>query len=373
MAERTPCLKTTRPLAKPLRPRGADVVLGHRLEQVAAQEARVDRGERGGEHAPRHDQRRDHLAGIGEDVAGRRIGALALEERELAEVLGEEVQRDEAEPVDRGRDRDERGAHRRAVHPGAALDGGDDADRDADEQPHDGAAGRERRGGGQPVEDLRLDRDVVLVAVAEVEVEDQPVQVLQVLDVPRLVEAERVADRGEQLRGGLAPGAQRRRVGRRQRVEDHEGQEADHEEQHDHPEQPADDEGDHGVGLRAVAVPEERRPAGRAGGARAPQCVSQATVAASYFSDVKLRSSDVRVVADDQARRPSTPTWAVLSQMNGIAGRLLGDHVVDLRPGLVALCARRDQRRPCFIGVVDRRDVQLRPVDVVAAGGCCRR
>src|SRR5436189_158063 len=37
------------PLAQALRARGADVVLGHRLEQVAAQEAGVDRGERRGE------------------------------------------------------------------------------------------------------------------------------------------------------------------------------------------------------------------------------------------------------------------------------------------------------------------------------------
>ena len=188
------------PLAQPLGARGPDVVLGHRLEQVAAQEARVDRGERGGEHEPRHDQRRYHLTGIGEDVAARRVGALALEERELAEVLGEEVERDEAEPVDRGRDRHERRAHRHAVHPRAALDGGDDPHRDPDQQPHDRGADRQRHGGGQAVEDLRLDRDVVLEAVAEVEVEDEPVQVLQVLDVPRLVEAERVADRRQQLR-----------------------------------------------------------------------------------------------------------------------------------------------------------------------------
>src|SRR3954447_200947 len=81
------------PLAQALRAGGADVVLGHRLEQVAAQEAGVDRGERRGEDAPRHDQRRDHLAGIVEDVAAGGVGALALEERELAEILGEEVER----------------------------------------------------------------------------------------------------------------------------------------------------------------------------------------------------------------------------------------------------------------------------------------
>jgi hypothetical protein len=78
-------------------------------------------------------------------------------------------------------------------------------------------------------------------------VEDEALEVLQVLDVPGPVEAEAVVDGGQQLRCGLAPGTQGGGIRGRQRVEDHEGQEADHEEQHDHPEQPADDEGDHGL------------------------------------------------------------------------------------------------------------------------------
>ena len=89
---------------------------------------------------------------------------------------------------------------------------------------------------------------------------------------------------------GLAPGAQRGRIGRRQRVEDHEGQEADHEEQHDHPEQPADDEGDHGL-ERSGAESLRRRPAGReARRGTVASGVVLATFATSYFSEVKLRS-----------------------------------------------------------------------------------
>src|SRR3954471_6911857 len=44
------------PLPQPLRAGGADVVLRHRLDQVAAQEPRVDRRERRGEHEPGQEQ-----------------------------------------------------------------------------------------------------------------------------------------------------------------------------------------------------------------------------------------------------------------------------------------------------------------------------
>ena len=90
-----------------------------RLDQVAAQEARVDRGERGGEHAPRHDQR---LA-LAEDVVGVLVGAAARAAAGSAPMsVVEQVQRDEAEEVDRRGDRDQRDAHRHAVEQRAGLD-----------------------------------------------------------------------------------------------------------------------------------------------------------------------------------------------------------------------------------------------------------
>jgi hypothetical protein len=119
-----------------------------------------------------------------------------------------------------------------------------------------------------------------------VEVEDEPVQVFQVLDVPRLVEAERVADGGQQLGGRLAPGAQRGGIGRRQRVEDHVGQEADHEEQHDHPEKPADDEGDHGLELSGAWDPRRRSAGPDARRSADASLVVHGSYATSYLSDV---------------------------------------------------------------------------------------
>ena len=64
-----------------------------------------------------------------------------------------------------------------------------------------------------------------------------------------------MADVRDQRRIGRAPRAKHRRVGRGQRVEDHERDRADDDQQHDHPEQAADDVADHDGGERA------RRPA----------------------------------------------------------------------------------------------------------------
>src|SRR5215213_3651397 len=232
------------PLVEALGAGGADVVLAHHVEQVRAEEARVDRRERGREDEPREQQRRGPLDGV---VGERRVLARALEDRdELAEVVGEEVDRDEADPVDRRGDGQQGEAHGGSVEDRAPLDGGDDPDRDADQQPHDRAADRERGGGGEPIEQGLPDRDVVLVRVAEVEVEDQVPHVDQVLDVPRLVEPQVLPDRRDQLRRRLAAGAQDGGIGRRHHDEHQERDEADDEQQQDRPEQPSDDVGDHG-------------------------------------------------------------------------------------------------------------------------------
>ena len=95
---------------------------------------------------------------------------------------------------------------------------------------------------------------VVLVRVAEVEVDDRrrpserrrSADVVEELLVQRLVEAELLADRRDELRRRLAAGAQHRRVGGRQHGEDDERDQRDHEQQDDHPDQSADDVGGHG-------------------------------------------------------------------------------------------------------------------------------
>src|SRR3954453_20472470 len=77
-------LEDDAPLAQALRPRGADVVLPHDVEQVGAQETRVDRRERGREHDPGKEQRGGPLDRV---LRERRVLPRALEDRgELAEV-----------------------------------------------------------------------------------------------------------------------------------------------------------------------------------------------------------------------------------------------------------------------------------------------
>src|SRR5262249_20061392 len=97
----------------------------------------------------------------------------------------------------------------------------------------------------QTIEDLLLDRHVVLVAVAEVEVQNEALHVVPVLLVPGVVELEVVANLLDELRVWLSPRSKPRRVGRGKDIEDDEGDEAHQDEQQDHPEQPADDVTDH--------------------------------------------------------------------------------------------------------------------------------
>src|SRR3954471_16280286 len=73
-------------LAQALRARGTDVVLRHRLDQVAAQEARVDRGERSGQHEPRQDQRCEPLRRI---LGQGHVAARPLEDLDLPDVVRE--------------------------------------------------------------------------------------------------------------------------------------------------------------------------------------------------------------------------------------------------------------------------------------------
>src|SRR6185437_2692382 len=117
---------------------------------------------------------------------------------------------------------------------------------------------RDRR--RQPVEDLLLDLDVVLVAAAEVEVQNQLLHVEPVLGVEGLVQVELVSDLLDELRVGLAPRPELRRIRRREEIEDHEGDEAHEDEQHHHPEKSANDESSHCAG--PAPAPPADPPAG---------------------------------------------------------------------------------------------------------------
>jgi hypothetical protein len=194
--------------------------------------------------------------GVVEEAAGVRVGPGAVEDGYLADVLAEQVQRHEPEPVDGRADRDQGSAHGQSILYSAAPDRADDPDGDPDEQPHDHAAQRETGGRRNPVEDLRLDRHIVLVAIAEVRrlealmgVErDELRQVDPVLLEEGLVKPEGVLDRRPQLGGRVATRSQRHGIGRGELGEDQERQEADDQQQDDHPQQASDDVGEHWVG-----------------------------------------------------------------------------------------------------------------------------
>ena len=87
----------------------------------------------------------------------------------------------------------------------------------------------------------RLDRGLRRVGRAEVEVQEEPVEVVEELPRDRAVEAEVVADLVDQRLRGLAARADPRGVGARDHEEDEERQRAHDEHDEDRPQQSADD------------------------------------------------------------------------------------------------------------------------------------
>src|SRR5919197_1369759 len=210
---------------EPLGARGPDVVLAHHLDEIRPHHPCVKGGERGGEHEPRHEEGEEPLLWV---LGQRDVASRPGQQMDAADVAGEEEEADETEEVDRWGN-----GHRQAA------------------------------------EDLRPDRDVVLVRVAEVEVKDEPLHVDPVLLVQGLVEAERMADLLDQGRGRLPAGPQGRGVGGGERVEDQEGDPADDDQQEDSPQDAARDVARHRGGEDAP----EREPAPRPatpGGGRSP-------------------------------------------------------------------------------------------------------
>jgi len=150
------------------------------------------------------------------------------------------------------RNQHQRRAHRCPIDERALAQRRDDADGQAPDHPHDGRPDRERGGRRQPFLDQFGDGLLAVVAVAEVEMEENALEVLPELGGQRFVEPQHPFDFLDQLRLRVAPGAQHRRVARGQHAEEDERQRADDDQQRDAPKQAADDVGGHlGALLRA--------------------------------------------------------------------------------------------------------------------------
>ena len=174
------------------------------------------------------------------------------------ELEPEEVQEQLSQPEDRHRDADQREQHAGAIPERPALDARDDADRDADEDPQDRGADRQRDRDREAPVDLLLDRHEVPVRVVDVLVQeearprDEPLGEPAVLDVERLVQAERLACRLDLLGGGGPPHRAARRVSGRELHEDEEREQRDDEEHQDHEERPSDQVPAHRIHLLAI-------------------------------------------------------------------------------------------------------------------------
>ena len=151
-----PVLEDHAALRHALRARRADVVLAHRLDQVAAHHARVEGRGRHRERDPGQDELalRDRLPDV--VAADLQPGATgnhpSLNQKKYrsscpSQKTGIETPMS-AKNMPRGRER-------------SSLDAREDADRDAEEEPEDRGADRERDRDGQPPADLLLDRHEV--------------------------------------------------------------------------------------------------------------------------------------------------------------------------------------------------------------------
>src|SRR5882757_2044271 len=111
-----------------LRPGGADVVLGHRLEHLRPGEANIERGIYGRECYPRPYHARHPLLRIAE---WRHVGRL----RQEAVFVGKDLQNDEPDEERRERVPDQRHAEQHLVRELSPAQGGDDAEQHAEEHP----------------------------------------------------------------------------------------------------------------------------------------------------------------------------------------------------------------------------------------------
>ena len=171
------------PLAQALRVRGADEVLAEHVERLRPQDPRVVRDARERQHEGRQ---RDVLQPV-EDVHLILAHRQHPLRREPAQADREQDDEDLAEP-ERGDGVTGHPEHADdAVGPGTALQRGDDAERDADDELQDQRGQRELQGVRKPLEDHLARLAVVDERFAEVE-PDGVGHPVHVLERDRLVE-----------------------------------------------------------------------------------------------------------------------------------------------------------------------------------------
>ena len=258
-------------LGQALGPRRPDVVLTHRLEHAGPGEPGVLRREQQRERDPGQQQGVRPLDRVVAELGVRRT------RWRPAELVAEEDQGDQAGPEDRHRDAGQGDGHRDPVEDRAPLEGGDDTDGEAEDQPDDGRTdgqrhrdrkppldlGQHGRAGLEGVAEARRGAGVAAAAGVDRAAEDDAVQPVPVLHRDRVVEAQGMG-RGLELLGvGGAPDvAGGHRLGRgaretRDQVEDREGDHADHDHETDCGDEPSNDVGEH------VGAARERSRPGR--------------------------------------------------------------------------------------------------------------
>jgi hypothetical protein len=185
---------TGRRAFRTLRVRGLHVVRVQGLEHVRPDHPHVERGEEDRERQPRQ----DHVVGPldGPAAARRGVDEVAVAaERHGVEAEAEEVGEHQADPERMGRDPDQDTRHRDPVEEAAGSEGGEDPDRNRDQQPEEGPAEdeprRHRRRGSEDLRDaLAVDEGAPEVAA------DQVREELRVLGVDRPVDVQLLAHVG---------------------------------------------------------------------------------------------------------------------------------------------------------------------------------
>ena len=239
-APRKPVLEDDAALGHALRSSRADVVLAHRLDQVAADHPRVERRGRHRERDPGQDELalRDRLPDVRADLqpGGRRD--LNLNQKKYRSSCPS--QKTGIETPISANNMPARSQNDPRLMPEMMPIG-------MPMKSHRIAAPTANvTVTGQAPVDLLLDRNEVPVRVVDVLVQeeagprDEPLGEPAVLDVERLVQAERLAGRLDLLGGGGAPHRAARRVSGRELHEDEEREQRHHEEHQDHEERPSD-------------------------------------------------------------------------------------------------------------------------------------
>jgi hypothetical protein len=246
--------------------RGADIVVAQHLQHRGTRHAGDDRQGDRAEHDRGQDQmaeRRDEGAllireqRVDQQEPGYRLDVEHQRQparyRRPAERHREQHDGEEAPPEDRHRVAGERDRHHRMVESGAALGGGEDAGRKAQDQREQDRREREFEGGRKQVEELaehRLAGDDRLAEVAG----DDVLHVDRVLDQQRLIEPELGLELGvaDRLDAALA-GNQQHRVARSQ-PDQRKGEEGYPDEGRDQQRDARDDEAKHRAQRRDGAL-----------------------------------------------------------------------------------------------------------------------